>query len=272
MYRKLISSLLVFSLIISLFGNVAFAQDETRIEKPELNKQVQQELENSLGAEQAENFSSEVLYDRSEEATVVEIENTTDEASLLKSEVKIDSDNNLEIKVNYFDDNNNEIEGMYEVLPVFYSKDELIADVIDIKTGETYRLDTKEMNASVVPIVIAHIIRVGVSAAVGLVGRALIKSAVKKLAFRSQKLLDIHYDKHVIKQGEYGSITKHQYLEKAQDIIGSDSPNVISKKRSDGSRVFYNKSTNDFVVLSKDGYIQTLFKPTNGINYYNRQN
>lgn len=80
---------------------------------------------------------------------------------------------------------------------------------------------------------------------------------------------DEHFDKHVTKQKEFGNISKDKYLEKAQDIIGSET--ALSKKRANGSRVFYEESSNEFGVLSDDGYIQTFFKPTTGIKYYNSQ-
>ncbi|NMH73915.1 hypothetical protein HF078_12555 [Bacillus sp. RO2] len=271
MYKKIISSFIIFTLVVSLFSGVASAQDNSLTNQPHLEENVQQELENILGEEIAENFETEVEFDNESNEHIIQIENSQKNISPLSSEVIIDENNNLEIYVEYLDDFNNEIKATYNVLPIKISEEEFVAEIVDINTGETYLLDSNEMNASVVPIIIAHIIRIGVTAAIGIVGKALIKSAVKKLAFRSQKLLDQHYDKHVIKQKEYGSITKNQYLEKAQNLIGSDSSNVLSKKRSDGSRVFYNKSTNDFSILSKDGFIQTLFKPTDKINYYNRQ-
>nr|MBA5584998.1 hypothetical protein [Anaerobacillus isosaccharinicus]QOY38473.1 hypothetical protein AWH56_002955 [Anaerobacillus isosaccharinicus] len=91
---------------------------------------------------------------------------------------------------------------------------------------------------------------------------------VRNLSFRTLSLLDSHYKKHVIVQKEFGNITKNQYLTRAQNLIGSDSKNVLSKKRSNGDRVFYNTSNNEFAVLGKDGYIKTFFKPKDGFRYY----
>lgn len=270
MYKKILSYFIVFSLFISLFSNVAVAQ-ETYSAQPHLEIEVQKELSKSMGEEKAKEFKSEVQYDEDQNKHKINIEHSENDVSSIQSEVIIDGNNNLEINVKYVDDFNNEIDTTYEVLPIVYNENELVAEIIDKKTGEKHLLNTNEMNASVVPIIIAHIIRVGVSAAAGLVGRALVSAAVKKLTFRSAKLLDEHFDKHVIKKKEYGNISKQTYLEKAQNLIGSDSSNVLSKKRADGSRVFYNKSTNDFAILSKDGYIQTLFKPDDKLDYYNRQ-
>ena len=39
----------------------------------------------------------------------------------------------------------------------------------------------------------------------------------------------------------------------------------------DGDDVYYLEETNEFVIVSTDGYIRTYFKPSKGIDYYNRQ-
>ena len=39
----------------------------------------------------------------------------------------------------------------------------------------------------------------------------------------------------------------------------------------DGDDVYYVESTNEFVIVSTDGYIRTYFNPDAGITYYNRQ-
>ena len=35
--------------------------------------------------------------------------------------------------------------------------------------------------------------------------------------------------------------------------------------------IFYDEDKNEIVFVSSDGYIRTYFKPSEGINYYNRQ-
>jgi pyocin large subunit-like protein len=39
----------------------------------------------------------------------------------------------------------------------------------------------------------------------------------------------------------------------------------------DGDMVYYLEDTNEFVIVSPDGYIRTYFLPEDGIDYYNRQ-
>lgn len=89
--------------------------------------------------------------------------------------------------------------------------------------------------------------------------------------FRSDKFLDQHYDKHVIKQAEFGDISKEEYLSRAQNFVDNPPSSVLTKTEEDGDTLFYNEDTNEFAVKSKDGYIRTYFKPSDGINYFNRQ-
>jgi hypothetical protein len=90
---------------------------------------------------------------------------------------------------------------------------------------------------------------------------------------------DDHYDKHVLgKNGgkrEYGDdFTKHDYYNTAMDLVTSkaDGVDVFTKTRaSDGATLFYRKSTNDFSVLHKNGEIGSLFKPSAGKSYFDKQ-
>lgn len=87
--------------------------------------------------------------------------------------------------------------------------------------------------------------------------------------FKSQKLLDDHFKKHA---GEFGSITQSQYLAAAQNLLNSKpGGNILSKTRANGDVILYNKATNEFGVKTVDGTIRTYFKPSDGINYFNRQ-
>ena len=92
---------------------------------------------------------------------------------------------------------------------------------------------------------------------------------VKTYKFRSQKLLDQHFEKH---GSEFGDITKEDYLRMANELINSKAETVLSKtEKEDGDYVFFDKATGYFAVLSKDGYIRTFFIPDRGIDYYNKQ-
>ena len=85
------------------------------------------------------------------------------------------------------------------------------------------------------------------------------------------KRFQSHYNDHVIIQKEFGNITQAQYLNKAIDAKNQavDGINIQQKIRSDGSINKYNVKTNELVGYTSDGKILTLFKPENGIDYWN---
>lgn len=85
--------------------------------------------------------------------------------------------------------------------------------------------------------------------------------------FRNQKLLDQHYEKH---GREMGFASAKDY-EKAAAAVPNH-PDVLHKiEKEDGDDVYYVEATNEFVVISTDGYIRTYFNPDRGIDYYNKQ-
>lgn len=85
--------------------------------------------------------------------------------------------------------------------------------------------------------------------------------------FRNDNLLEQHYEKHGI---EMGFDSMEEYEEAACAVIYHQ--DALSKtEKEDGDYVYYVEETNEFVVLSQDGYIRTYFNPSAGIDYYNRQ-
>ena len=85
--------------------------------------------------------------------------------------------------------------------------------------------------------------------------------------FRSKKLLNDHYKKH---GEEMGFASAEEYVEAANRVISS--PDALYKlEEEDNDHVYYLEETNEFVVVSQDGYIRTYFNPSAGIDYFNRQ-
>ena len=60
------------------------------------------------------------------------------------------------------------------------------------------------------------------------------------------------------------------YEKAASDVINNPAA-LYKTEKEDGDHVYYLVSTNEFVVLSKDGYIRTYFKPDQGKKYFDRQ-
>ena len=87
--------------------------------------------------------------------------------------------------------------------------------------------------------------------------------------FRNKSTRNSHFEKH---GAEFGG----QYKTAEEYETGADkaaqNPNALHKtEKEDGDDVYYIEATNEFVVVSKDGYIRTYFKPSAGKKYYDRQ-
>ncbi len=85
--------------------------------------------------------------------------------------------------------------------------------------------------------------------------------------FRNSKLLNQHYDKH---GREMGFASAADYEKAACDV--ANDPSALHKtEKEDGDDIYYIEATNDFVVVSTDGYIRTYFWPDSGKKYYDKQ-
>lgn len=85
--------------------------------------------------------------------------------------------------------------------------------------------------------------------------------------FRTKKQRDQHYEKHGI---EMGFASADDYRKAASDVVND--PTALHKtEKEDGDDVYYIEDTNEFVIVSKDGYLRTYFKPDKGKAYYDRQ-
>lgn len=90
-------------------------------------------------------------------------------------------------------------------------------------------------------------------------------SSYTPLTFRNDKLLNSHYEKHGIEMG-YNSAS--DYVAAANAVIYN--PDSLHKlEAEDGDDVYFLESTNEFVVVSTDGYIRTYYYAD--IDYFNRQ-
>ena len=87
------------------------------------------------------------------------------------------------------------------------------------------------------------------------------------LAFRNQSLLNEHYDKH---GADMGYTSAESYEAAACEVV-NNRDSLHKTEAEDGDDVYYLESTNELVIVSKDGFIRTYFCPEDGIEYYNRQ-
>lgn len=85
--------------------------------------------------------------------------------------------------------------------------------------------------------------------------------------FKNDKLLKQHWDKHG-DEFDYDSID--EYVAGANRVINSkDALHKLEKE--DGDDVYYLEDSNEFVIVSTNGYIRTYFKPSSGKRYFDRQ-
>lgn len=91
--------------------------------------------------------------------------------------------------------------------------------------------------------------------------------AVPALRFRNEEYLNEHYEKH----GKgMGFSTPEAYEAAAAAVVSS--PDALHKlEKEDGDDVYYLESTNEFVIVSTDGYIRTYFYPESGKKYFEKQ-
>ena len=94
-----------------------------------------------------------------------------------------------------------------------------------------------------------------------------VSSEYVEYRFRTKKLRDQHYEKH---GKEMGFKSADEYRKAASDVVNS--PDALHKtEKEDGDDVYYLEETNEFVVVSKDGYLRTYFNPDGGKSYFDRQ-
>ena len=85
--------------------------------------------------------------------------------------------------------------------------------------------------------------------------------------FRNEDLLEFHYEKH---GKEMGFSSSKEYEMSASDVV-NDPDSLHKREKEDGDDIYYKENTNEFVVVSTDGYIRTYFNPDSGKKYFDRQ-
>ena len=87
------------------------------------------------------------------------------------------------------------------------------------------------------------------------------------LKFRSKSLLEQHYQKHGVEMG----FSSAEEYEKAAAAVPANPAALHKTEKEDGDDVYYIEATNEFVVVSTDGYLRTYFLPSAGKSYFDRQ-
>ena len=89
----------------------------------------------------------------------------------------------------------------------------------------------------------------------------------KQITFRNESLLREHFDKH----GKEMGFTDAKAYEQAAAAVVTNPLSLHKLEAEDNDDVYYLESTNEFVIVSTDGYIRTYFKPDKGKAYFDQQ-
>lgn len=87
----------------------------------------------------------------------------------------------------------------------------------------------------------------------------------KHYSFRNNDRLLEHYEKHGI---EMGFASAEEYEQAANDVINNPA-SITKREAEDNDYVYYLEATEEFVIVSTDGYIRTYYYAS--LDYYNRQ-
>jgi filamentous hemagglutinin len=73
-------------------------------------------------------------------------------------------------------------------------------------------------------------------------------------------------------RGEFPEYKNEQeYVQGAKHFVNDPPAGTLTKMRPNGDKLFYNPNTNTFAVRSPGGPPRTMFRPTEGMEYWNRQ-
>jgi len=78
-----------------------------------------------------------------------------------------------------------------------------------------------------------------------------------------------HWDKHKKEFPEFQN--SKQYVDATHNFISNPPKGTLIKPRPNGDTMYYNPSTNTFAVKNADGTPKTMFRPENGMEYWERQ-
>lgn len=196
------------------------------------------------------------------------------ESSDLEVESKVSMDFETEemiINTNYVNDENEQIKQEFEIIVEESTGDKFIADVVDLETGERFKIDSEEVQASALPaIIIGFIIRAGARAAISLYSRTQLLRALTSVTFSSAKLQKKF--KHAADFGVTGNYSKANALkfETALRNHVSKSTHIYRTKISGQSdHVILHLRGNTGAFFNKNGdFISGWKLNTNQLNYH----
>ncbi|WP_097043068.1 SAR2788 family putative toxin [Terribacillus aidingensis] len=277
-----ILAIFIFSSLAPSYASALSSQNSKELTTSE-------EPSNQVEGETLELEDTSVEIQSNEENDTAYIDTTINSENLdVQSELELDLDEGGMLLNVESEDENGEIQSQeYEVVIHDINGEDFKASLFDTTTGEEYEVNTEELQASWIPLVIIaiHAARFGVKYAIKKYGKSAVSkatkqygkkasaSSLKKVKFANSKTFDRHWRDH---KKEFPGYTKNRYLTRAQSLAGTTGKHILTKKRSNGDILKYNKNTNELLILNKNDTIKTLFKPKHpnksaGYQYFKKQ-
>ena len=69
----------------------------------------------------------------------------------------------------------------------------------------------------------------------------------------------------------FGAATEEQFIRKAHDFVDHPPAGTLTLTRANGDTLYYDPRANVFAVAGKDGAPRTMFKPDDGMAYWQKQ-
>ena len=70
---------------------------------------------------------------------------------------------------------------------------------------------------------------------------------------------------------DFGAKSLDEYVDKTHAFVGSPPKGTLRHTRNNGDKLFYDPKGNVFAVATKDGAPRTMFKPEDGMAYWEKQ-
>lgn len=234
--KKMFVSMIVAALVIPMFANYSLVSAEEAPAPEYIDDEVIEDniiesetLDNGLEVEVTENTQNEV---------VLQTEHTVGETEV---DVNIEMDKETEdinVSGEVIDENGESIYQNYDVIVHDVEGDKFIATFIDTESGDMVEVDTTQMTASALPIIIvAAVARYGISYAIKKYGKKAAQNAVKSKSYgkvlTSVSRLDANKRKHILAgKHNWGKVTGNNW---------SDVSKVMSHVMREGKESAYKK-------------------------------
>jgi hypothetical protein len=184
--KKLIYSFLIFLITLQAIstGSIVNANEISvpSAENYELNQALVEELHNEYGNVEQE---IDLEMNESKENVLVEI-NQVEEDFYVDVSIDINTETG-DILVSSITLEDSELDTHeFSLNLISADEEEFVGSLVDLETGETYYIDSTQLEASAVPLVVVaiHVVRFGVQAAIKKYGKKIVNNAIKKNAVK----------------------------------------------------------------------------------------